>query len=155
VTLNVCKYFTAATLGSRSALILVAVLATAGCIGDSYTPPSTESLLAIENIDKWFQLYRAENRGKPPADEDAFLAFINGTLTARGQAVVNRDEVLTSPRDGAPYAVRYGMAGSPDLERSLVAYEQNGANGTKLIVTELALSREVDDAELESLIAGD
>ena len=134
--------------------MLVTVLATAGCGGGSYDPPSNESLLAIENVAKWYQLYRADHRGKQPADEAAFLTFINSKLAERGQAAVDRTGVLTSPRDGEPYVIRYGEASSNDLERNLVAYEKNGAHGTQLIVTELGVSREVDEGELQSLLSG-
>lgn len=133
--------------------ILVAALATAGCGGVSHSPPSGEAMLAIEDVAKWYQLYRAGNAGKQPADEDAFLAFINSKLTERGQEAGDRKELLTSPRDGEPYVVRYGKVSSRDQEGDLVAYERNGVNGTKLIVTELARSREVDESELQSLLS--
>ena len=115
-------------------MLLIALLVTAGCGRSSNDPPSVESLMAIENVAKWYQLYRASNAGKPPADEDAFVAFVNSELSKRGQAAVDSKELLTSPRDGAPYVVVYGKVSSNDLEQNLVAYEQTGANGTKLIV---------------------
>ena len=126
-----------------------------GCGTGSDAPPSVESLVAIENVGKWYQVYRAKNAGKPPQDEEAFLAFVNAELTGRGQAAVDAKKLLTSPRDGEPYIVLYGKIVSNDPERNLVAYEQTGSNGTKLIVTELARSRVVDESELQSLLPSD
>ena len=142
------------TVRRRSILwMLVALLAATGCGMDKNRPPSTEALLSIENVAKWYQLYRAQNAGKPPADEDSFVAFINSTLTERGQEGVDRKELLTAPRDGAPYVVCYGKVNSQQQELNVVVYEQNGANGKKLIATELARSREVDESELQSLLS--
>ena len=146
---------TTANLGGAALLLGVVVLATGGCGAGTDAPPSVESLLAIENVGKWYQVYRGRHGGKPPENEAAFLEFINGELTGRGQAAVNADKLLTSPRDGKPYVVLYGKVLSPNPERNLVAYEQEGVGGKKLIVTELALSQVVDEAELQSMLPHD
>ncbi len=111
-------------------------------------------MLAIENIAKWYQLYRADHAGKPPPDEDAFVAFIEAKLAARGDQTVDRDELLSSPRDGERYVIRYGKLVSTNPEYNMVVYEKTGRGGTRLIASELGRSRLVDDAELESLLAG-
>ena len=125
-----------------------------GCGGDGYTPPSTEALLSIENVAKWYQLYRSKNRGDQPSDAAEFLEFINGELSARGAAAVD-NSLLTSPRDGQPYVIRYGEITGSDQETNVVAYEKEGSGGMILMVTELARSREVDEAELQSLLSGE
>jgi hypothetical protein len=153
VSLNAYKHLTVVAVRWPAPLILVAVLAMTGCGRGNNDPPSVEALQAIENVAKWYQLYRSDNGGKQPADESAFLAFINSKLTERGQETVDRKELLTSPRDGEPYVIRYGKVSSRDQENNLVAYEKIGANGTKLIVSELARSREVDESELQSLLS--
>ena len=135
-------------------LLWVAVVATTGCAGGSNSPPSNEALLAIENVGKWFQLYRADNTGKPPSDEEAFLTFVNRKLSERGQETVDREKLLTSPRDGEPYVVLYGKINSGNQESNLVAYEKTGAYGTKLIVTELGRSRVVEDSDLQTILSG-
>jgi len=131
---------------------LVVVLAAAGCGGGKNSPPSNEALLAIENVGKWYQLYRSDNGGKPPADEEAFLAFVNSTLTERGQGTVDREKLLVSPRDGEPYVVLFGKKNTQNQEINIVAYEKVGAYGTKLVVTEMGRSRLVEDSDLQSLL---
>lgn len=154
VGLNAYERLTAVAVRRPASLILVTVLALTGCGRGSNDPPSVEALMAIENVAKWYQLYRADHGGKQPADEGAFLVFINSKLAERGQETTDREELLTSPRDGEPYVIRYGEVSSRDQERNLVAYEKIGANGMKLIVSELARSREVDESELQSLLSG-
>ncbi len=147
------KFFAGAARGVL-AVMLLALLVTAGC-GGSSGGPSVESRLAIENVGKWYQVYRAKHAGKPPEDEATFLEFINGELTGRGQAAVTAEQLLTSPGDGAPYVIMYGKVVNNNPELNIVAYEQNGADGMRLIVTELARSRIVDETELQSLVPSD
>jgi hypothetical protein len=123
-----------------------------GCeLGGGAPPP--EGILAIERVAKWYQLYRTKHRGKAPKDEDAFIAFIEKDLAARGSEMLDREEFLTSPRDGQKYIIQYGKANSKNIERNVAVYEQEGYRDKKLLAFEAAWSREVDDAELQSLLA--
>jgi hypothetical protein len=134
-------------------LQFVALLITApGCdFGGGAPPPDGQ--LAIERVAKWYQYYRAENRGKPPPDEDAFIAFIEAKLQARGDTV-DPDQLLTSPRDGQRYVVQYGTQNSTNMERNVAVYEKEGYRGKKLVAFESVWNKEVDDAELQSILAG-
>ena len=125
-------------------------LAAPGCGGGA---PPPDGQLAIENVAKWYQLYRADNRGKPPANEDAFIAFIQNKLKGRGDTV-DRGQLLTSPRDGQEFVIHYGKPTSNNAERNVAVYEKEGYRGKKLVAFESAWCREVDDAELQSLLAG-
>lgn len=127
-------------------------LAAPGCgMGGGAPPP--EGQMAIENVAKWYQLYRADHRGRPPADEDAFTGYIQSKLDERGQTL-DRDKLLTSPRDGQAYVIRYGKPTSNNMDRNVAVYEQEGYRGKKLVAFEAAWAKEVDDAELQSLLAG-
>ena len=53
-----------------------------GCgLGGGAPPP--EGQLAIENIAKWYQLYRADNRGQSPPNEEAFIQYCSAQLLHR------------------------------------------------------------------------
>lgn len=154
VGLNACRRpSVAGAVRWRVVLQFVAILfAASGCgMGGGAPPP--EGQLAIENLAKWYSLYRANNAGKVPPDEDAFVAFIQGTLKARGETV-DRDQLMTSPRDGQKYVIQYGKPTSTNPERNVAVCEREGYGGKKLIAFESAWSREVDDAELQSLLTG-
>ncbi len=136
------------------ALALIVLTVTAGCGGSRSGRPSGEALLAIENVAKWYQLCESANNGNPPANEEDFLAFVNSKLAERGQEPIDRDKLLTSPRDGEPYVILYGEAASKKQGVRLVAYEKSGVAGMKLAVSDLARSRLVEESELQSLLSG-
>ena len=117
---------------------------------------SNEERAAIENVAKWYQIYKSRNRNRPPKDEAAFLAFIEEELAGRDDNGAI-EEILVSPRDGEKYIVLYGKdAGkSRNMDENVAVYEQKGAWGTKLVAFEAAWAKEVSDSELESLLAGE
>lgn len=134
--------------------VVVVSLASLGCeLGGGAPPP--EGQLAIENVAKWYQKYRADNRGKAPKDEETFLQYIEKNLQSRGETL-DRDQLMTSPRDGKKYVVQYGKtANSRNIEKNVAVYEQEGYKGKKLVAFEAAWAKEVDDAELQTLLAGE
>ena len=153
VGLNACRRPSVAGAGCWwLALQFVAMLlfAAPGC--GSVSPPP-EGRTTIENVAKWYQRYRTVN-GKPPPNEEAFLGFIQSELESRGDTV-DLDQMMTSPRDGQKYVIYFGKPTSRNLERSVAVYEEEGYNGKKLIAFELGHSQEVDEAELQSLLAGE
>jgi len=110
--------------------------------------------MAIESVATWYQYYRAEHRRRPPANEEEFTAFIQSKLDERDQTL-DRDKLLKSPRDGQDYIVQYGKPISNNPDRNVAVYEQEGYRGKKLLAFEAAWAKEVDDAELQSLLAGE
>jgi hypothetical protein len=111
-----------------------------------------EGRLAIENVAKWRQLYCADHSGKPPADEQSFVAFIKKKLSERGEAF-NPDQLLLSPRDGQRFVVLYGKQPEKIGDVSVTVHEKTGYDGKLLVAFENGRSREVDAAELPSLMS--
>ena len=115
-------------------------------------PPPPEGQLAIEEVAKWYKHFRVSNRNRPPANEKQFVKYISGRLKARGNPT-DVDQLLTSPRDGQRYVVRYGRPNSKRMDRNVAAHEKEGYGGKKLVAFELGYAMEVDDAELEEFLA--
>ena len=140
---------------TRSALgrgLLVLITIFAGC--ELSRPKPAPGLIEIENVAKWFHLYRTRNRGKAPKDEAEFIEFMNAELAGRGEEI-DWDELLTSPRDNQKFIVRYGTkAESRNFEKNIACYEAEGYDGKKLVGFESGWSREVEGAELEGLLSG-
>lgn len=136
------------------AVLLVAGLAL-GCQPER-TGASPEELAAIENIAKWFQYYRTKHRNKPPKDEEALAGFIEEVLAERGSDV-DIPSLFVSPRDGQKFVIQYGkLAGKSNIpDYNVAAYEQEGSGGMKLVAFEAAWGKEVDEAELQSLLSGE
>ncbi|MDC0934945.1 hypothetical protein OAS39_01570 [Pirellulales bacterium] len=132
------------------ALLLVAMLLVAqGC--DAGAPPP-EGQLAIEEVARWYRNFRAANRNRPPANEKQFVAYIDSRSKARGDTT-DIEQLLTSPRDGQRYVVQYGKPNSRSMDRNVAVHEQEGYDGKILVAFEVGYIAEVDDAELEVLLA--
>ena len=121
-------------------------------VGCSKPPPPPDGQLHIENVSKWYQLYRAEHKGKPPSNEEKFIAFINQNLADRGESV--EADFLTSPRDGEKYEISYGKATNENPEKNVAVYEKTGYDEKKLMAIEGGYSYELTQAELEAEING-
>ena len=131
-------------------VILIGILLLAPGCGGAGPPP--EGQIAIENVARWYQSYRINNRGKPPADEKEFVDYINGRLKAQ-EDDTDVDQILTSPRDGKKYVVRYGKPNSNSPDRNVAVHEQEGYGGKKLLAYEVVYAKEVDDAQLQAILS--
>ena len=101
---------------------------------------------ALKGIVDLHGQYAATHKGKPPANEAEFKAFV-ATLEAEARAAglppenpanpkaTRYDKFLVSTRDGRPFVIRYGTpvsyAKSPD---QILALEAVGVGGKKLAV---------------------
>lgn len=103
----------------------------------------------------------ADKNGRSPANAEELRAFGEAIPTGEGGPVSLTAEVLTSPRDGLPIVVRYGIllrstlkASTADATREegpVIAYEAVGFNGKRFVV--FAGSRRIDEVE-ESAFRG-
>jgi hypothetical protein len=135
--------------------IVAAWLSATGCGESGAVGPPGEGLLAIESVATWYQQYRVKNGGKAPPDEEAFVSFVEGEKKIRGETL-DRDKFLTSPRDKQKFVIVYGKVISANGE-NVAAYEKEGYGGKKLIGVEsgaFVRGREIDDAQLQKLVAG-
>jgi hypothetical protein len=130
--------------------LFVTLLAAIGCSEGGTTPPSTADQQAIRNVANWYGKFRQNNGGKTPTNEAEFLAFIEKDM---GKPV-DRALLLMSPRDGQEYVVLYGKPIAANPEKNPVVHEKVGSGGKKLVAFEFGSFREVDDAELQTMLGG-
>lgn len=129
-------------------------LVTNGCGDGGSVGPPGEGRLAIERVGTWYNQYRVNHGGKAPPNEEAFVAFVESKLKERGDTL-NRDELLTSPRDNQKYVIAYGEPITVDADRNVAVYEKEGYGGSKLVAFEsgaMVRSQEMEDAELQKLL---
>ncbi len=133
----------------RLAIVLVAFVLV-GC----GPPPPPAGEVEINKLATWFQYYRTEHRGKAPKSEEELVAFIEKEYEIAPEAP-NMDELLISPRDGQKYIVMYGakQKSRVDLEKNLACYEAEGVDGKRLVSFENAWTKELDQAELDAILA--
>jgi hypothetical protein len=127
------------------------LLAFPGCTSKSAPPP--EGQVAIEDVVKWYQMYREFNGKKAPPNEKAFVDFIALKLKDRGTSMEEIQKLLISPRDNEKWVVLYGKPAPANPERSVAVHEKVGYDGKKLVAFEFGYSQEVDDAELQKFLA--
>lgn len=114
----------------------------AGC-GGQPTGPDVDALKGIVDL---YGQYAATHKGKPPANEAEFRAYVVALeAEARAGGVPSEnpsnlkatrfDKFFVSTRDGRPFVIRYGTpvsyAKSPD---QILALEAVGVGGKKLAV---------------------
>ncbi len=129
-------------------LVLMTVSLLLGC-GKTAPPPVDRT--AIEDVAGWRQLYIASHGRKPPADEAAFLDFVEAKMKERGQEF-DRAKFLVSPRDGQKYVVQYGKELATLGADSVVVHEKEGYGGKILVAYQMGRSAEIDAAELPTLL---
>lgn len=132
------------------AVLGLSIAVVSGCGAQQVAPPERES--QIQDVAGWYQGFRRAHRRQAPPNEAAFVAFITKTMKER-EVELNVDELLTSPRDGQKYVILYGKPFPRNMDESVVAHEKEGYNGKKLVAFESTASREVDDSELQALLA--
>jgi hypothetical protein len=62
----------------------------------------------------------------------------------------NVDELLVSPNDGLPYVINFGA----DPHKQVIAYEQKGTNGVRMLVDQSTLPKTLSDTEFQELVKG-
>jgi hypothetical protein len=96
----------------------------------------------------------ARHRGQPPANEAEFKRYVqsDGSDISSSFDVTDAEGLFVSPRDQKPYVVLYGDP-RHRVHQDLIAYEQEGVKGKRLVVDSLTIVREVDEEHFRELIA--
>jgi hypothetical protein len=129
---------------------LLSFLVLAGCRSKADVARSTQtshlrSLITIFN-------YAESKLGHRPKNEAELKSFI----TTKGQGIIDSlklgsvDELFVSERDGQPFTVLYD-APSKGEARDIVAYEQTGVAGKRLIGYSLGAIAELDEEQFAKL----
>jgi hypothetical protein len=91
---------------------------------------------------------------RPLADE----AELKTILAQAGDGVLKRagvrsiDDMLVSPRDSQPFVIAYGKAARRLLDEGVVAYEQTGVSGRRLVGFALGYVQELDQQAFDQLL---
>jgi len=128
--------------------LLLFVAVDFGCGERSSAPKLHESNLRMVAV--LYSQFVSAHGGEIPRDADDFRTFVQslgpGVLERAGLPGLN--ELLSSNRDGKPFSVHY-----KDVEWKLdhvIAYEQEGAGGTRSIASDLGAVSEITDEQFQT-----
>jgi hypothetical protein len=130
----------------------VAMLLLVGCHwGQSEAARQTQS----SHLRSLITLYNfaASKLGHRPANEGELKSFIaaNASQMIESLHVSSVDELFVSERDGKPFVVLYGEP-PKGASRDVIAYEQAGVAGNRLVGYSLGMTQEVDEQQLAQII---
>lgn len=138
----------------RWTILALVALSSAGCSSQPPPPPKVE--IDLRQVAVLYGRFVGKHRGDSPKDEAEFRKFIEDSelaeLKARG--IDSVDSSLTSPRDGKPYIVMYGVKmHAPDAQGGpVIAHEQEGQGGKRKAAFMTGRVADVDEAEFAKLI---
>jgi hypothetical protein len=129
-------------------LLLLFVAVAFGCGERNSTPTLHESNLRVVAV--LYSQFVSAHGGEIPRDADNFGTFVKslgpGVLERAG--LTGLDELLLSRRDGMPFAIHYK---SVDWKLNhVIAYEQEGAGGTRCIASDLGAVSEITDEQFHT-----
>jgi hypothetical protein len=130
-----------------SILFLVAVMALAGCAGESPAVSTGTSHVRLLTM-----LYNKVSReqGRIPKDEQEFKDNLKSAdLSLESLKINSTDDLFVSERDGQPLVVVYG---SVPPGSDVVVYEQTGVDGKRMIGHRIGMVEEVDEAKFKELV---
>ena len=106
----------------------------------------------LKSLAALYQMYATQHGGNPPPNEEAFKTFIQdlGLKHFEPSSNTTIDDLFISPRDGKPYVVVYG--GGPEAMPDIVAYEQEGTESGRWIVSSMTTVAEVDEVKFQQMV---
>lgn len=133
-----------------SLLLIASLSALAGCGGETQGARAKEQ----SHIRAITGLYAkvASDLGRDPADEQQFKGAISQTnFKPEVFGVENIDELFVSERDGQPLVIVYGKP-PKGLAPGVIAYEQVGVDGVRLVGFKIGQVEEADAARFAELV---
>jgi hypothetical protein len=107
----------------------------------------------LRSLAAYYSQYLAQHRGNLPANEKDFKKFITADLGgAQPQVASSVDDLFISNRDGKPFVVKYRGDKSWPLP-DMVAYEQEGRDGTRHVATSVGGYDEVTEEKFRQKMA--
>jgi hypothetical protein len=135
------------------AIALATMSLTAGCGNPDKVAQESSNLKPLVVM---YGQFIGQHRGKPPADEAEFKAFLRKVDPERLKSfqVEDVDSMFISSRDNQPYVVRYGkLEGSAGpAGQPVVAYEQTGVGGKRFVASAIGAIEEVDEETFRKMV---
>ena len=108
----------------------------------------------LKEVTRAYVAHLRTNSNHPPADEAEFRRILAqaGDAALKRAGVGSIDDLLVSPRDSLPFVIAYGTEARIPLERGVVAYEQTGVSGRRLVGYALGYVDDVDQQAFDEIM---
>ena len=137
--------------GERAICVALMLILLAGCGGSQSSGSTGES----RHVRLLVGLYKmaARERGRPLTNDQDFKDYVNsrGPEWFKEVGVSDVDELFTSERDGQPIVVVYGERPA-GMAKDVIAYEQTGVDGKRMVGFDLGNVEEVDETRFRELV---
>ena len=140
-------------LGVGLCLAAVAVcVPSSGCGGSGRESQEREES-NLKPLALLYGQFIGQHRGRPPASQEEFKEFIrsSGSQQLASFGVTDLESLFVSSRDQKPYVVLYAKDAPVGTAR-VVAYEQEGRDGTRFVANDLGEVQEVDEARFTEMV---
>jgi hypothetical protein len=132
------------------ALLLVSFVGCGGTKGGG-SDLSMEDYGNIRSVSAMYDLYMQEHKGKTPADEQDFRAFMQTNQDILDKTGRTIDEIMTSPRSSEPFVMVYARPPMRSKSMSYIGYEKTPVDGKRLVIGLRGMYEELDEAEFKKL----
>jgi hypothetical protein len=132
------------------ALMLVSAIGCGGS-GSSTSDLSLDDYGNIRSVSAMYDLYMQEHRGKTPANEQDFRAFMQTKQDVFEKTGRTIDAVLASPRTGEPLVFVYGKPPVRSKSMSYIGYEKAPVDGKRLVIGTRGMYEELEEAEFKKI----
>lgn len=109
----------------------------------------------LNEVTKAYVGYMRSHGFQPPPSEAEFKTILAGLgePALKRAGVGSVDALLVSPRDSQPFVIEYGNNARKLLDRGIVAHEQTGTSGHRLVGYDLGYVADVDQQTFDQLLA--
>jgi hypothetical protein len=132
----------------------VGFLALGGCGRTQATASREPGAAVLGELTRAYVSHLRTHAFLPPASESELKKALAGAGAEplKRAGVRSVDEFFVSPRDAQPFVIRYGKDARTLLDRGIVAYEQTGVGGSRLVGYALGYVRETDQQTFDQLL---
>jgi hypothetical protein len=102
---------------------------------------------AMANI---YSGYLGEHRDQPPANEQTFREYLTTKQDNLDRSGLTIDQMFVSPRGSGPLMWVYGGTIPTGPLGTYFAYEQTPVDGTRLVIANLGMYEELDEAKFRA-----
>lgn len=128
-----------------SMVVLIPLLT--GCGGEQTESTEINRLKPIAIL---YGRFLAQNRGRPPANQEQFRKFIDtrGSDLMSQFGITDSDSLLVSSRDEQPFVIMYGRIPTSRI----IAYENQGVDGKRWVANDVGHVEEMSKENLSKLV---